>query len=57
VATELPEDSELKELFYPMMCFFQNTNPSSEEKSNIAANAVNKDFDMAVLEILTCFAE
>jgi len=57
VATELPEDSELKELFYPMMCFFQNTSPSSEEKSNIAAHAVNKDFDMAVLEILTCFAE
>jgi len=56
VATELPEDSELKELFYPMMCFFQNINPSADEKSTIAAKAINKDFDMAVLEILTCFA-
>jgi len=55
VASKLPEDSELKELFYPMMCFFQNTNPSSEEKSNIAAYAVDKEFDMAVLEILVSF--
>src|SRR5476651_2030502 len=30
VAEKLPEDSELKELFYPLMCFFQNINPSVE---------------------------
>ena len=57
VAAELPDDSELKELFYPMMCFFQNTAPSAEEKAAIADKALYKDFDMAVLEILTCFAE
>ncbi|HZY35138.1 MAG TPA: hypothetical protein VFE53_00735 [Mucilaginibacter sp.] len=57
VAAELPGDSELKELFYPMFCFFQNTSPSTEERNAIANNAINKDFDMAVLEILTCFAE
>jgi len=57
VASELPEESELKELFYPMICFFQNISPSLEEKNNIADNAINKDFDMAVLEILTSFAE
>jgi len=56
VAMELPEDSELKELFYPMMCFFQNITPSADEKSAIAAKAIQKDFDMAVLEILTSFA-
>ena len=55
VAETSPEDSELKELFYPMMCFFQNPEPSEEEKSNIAANAINKSFDMAVLEILISF--
>lgn len=55
VATTLPEDSELKELFYPMMCFFQNTDPSDEEKKEIADNAINKEFDMAVLEILVSF--
>ncbi len=55
VASKLPEDSELKELFYPMMCFFQNIDPSAEEQNTIADNAVDKGFDMAVLEILVNF--
>jgi hypothetical protein len=55
VAATLPEDSELKELFYPMLCFFQNIDPSDEEKKEIADNAINKEFDMAVLEILVNF--
>ncbi|HTH82309.1 MAG TPA: hypothetical protein VL490_05220 [Mucilaginibacter sp.] len=55
VAVKLPEDSELKELFYPMMCFFQNLDPTEEEKNNIAAKAVIKEFDMAVLSILISF--
>jgi hypothetical protein len=55
VATTLPEDSELKELFYPMLCFFQNIDPSDEEKKEIADNAINKEFDMAILEILVNF--
>ncbi|MES2428573.1 MAG: hypothetical protein V4560_16445 [Bacteroidota bacterium] len=55
VAVKLPEDSELKELFYPLMCFFQNIAPSADDKSNIAANAVNKEFDMPVLSILESF--
>src|SRR6202000_1546800 len=53
VAAGLPEDSELKELFYPIMCYFQNTDPSDDEKNAIAEKAINKEFDMAVLEILT----
>lgn len=55
VAEKLPEDSELKELFYPVMCFFQNTTPPAETKDNIAVHAVDKEFDMAVLEILISF--
>jgi hypothetical protein len=55
IAQSLPEDSELKELFYPMMCFFQNTEPSDEAVKNIADNAVDPSFDMAVLEILIKF--
>jgi len=55
VAEKLPEDSELKELFYPVMCFFQNTTPPAETKDNIAAHAIDKEFDMAVLEILISF--
>src|ERR1700761_4340702 len=42
VAFRLPEDSELKELFYPMMCFFQNTEPTEADKNNIASKAINK---------------
>jgi len=57
VAQTLPEDSELKELFYPMMCFFQNTQPTGAEKEAIASDAVNASFDMAVLEILVSFNE
>ncbi|HTD99742.1 MAG TPA: hypothetical protein VK668_10660 [Mucilaginibacter sp.] len=55
VANELPEDSEIKEIFYPMMCFFQNPEPSESEKDIIADNAINKDFDMAVFSILESF--
>jgi len=55
VAGSLPEDSEIKEIFYPMMCFFQNTAPTEETKNIIAENAVNKDFDMAVFGILESF--
>jgi len=55
VANKLPDDSELKELFYPIMCFFHNTEPTDETKNTIAANAVEVEFDMAVLEILISF--
>jgi len=55
VTNQISDDSELKDLFYPMMCFFHNTEPSAEEKERIAANAINKAFDMAVLEILLNF--
>jgi len=55
LAKTLPEDSELSELFYPMMCFFQNTDPSDEAITKIAAASVNPEYDMAVLEILINF--
>ncbi|MGY3212906.1 hypothetical protein [Mucilaginibacter sp. HD30] len=55
VAEKLPEDSELKEIFYPMMCFFQNPEADEPEKKNIADNAVEKEFDMSVFAILQSF--
>jgi len=55
VANSLPEDSEIKEIFYPMICFFQNPEPSEEVKNTIAKYAVEKDFDMAVFSILESF--
>jgi hypothetical protein len=55
VADELPEDTEIGELFYPMMCFFQNPEPSDDEWGEIAELSAEPDFDMAVLEILLTF--
>jgi hypothetical protein len=54
VASELP-DSEIKELFYPVMCFFQNPVADDVDRKEIAENAVNKPFDMAVFSILETF--
>lgn len=55
VAQAVDVESEVKDLFYPMICFFQNPEASEADKTNIADNAVNKPFDMAVLEILFSF--
>jgi hypothetical protein len=55
VAQSLPEDSELYELFYPMMCFFQDIDPSDEALDAIADASVVPEFDMAVLDILINF--
>src|ERR1700759_3550594 len=47
VAKVLPEDSEIKEIFYPMMCFFQDTTLPESERAEIAGNAPDKSLDMA----------
>src|ERR1700743_811036 len=54
-ARSLPDDAEIKEIFYPMMCFFHDAATGEYEKDTIAASAIEKDFDMAVLEILISF--
>lgn len=55
VAKSLPGDSEIKEIFYPLMCFFHSTDPSAHEKEEIVKNAPDQGFDSAVLAILTSF--
>jgi len=55
VARNVDEESELKELFYPIMCFFYDIQPSDDTKKLITQNAVNKSFDMAILSILDTF--
>lgn len=55
VARNLPEDEEIKELFYPVMCFFYDTNPSEETKKESAENAVDPEFDLPVLAIMLNF--
>ncbi|MGV8878275.1 MAG: hypothetical protein ACOH2A_04510 [Sphingobacteriaceae bacterium] len=55
VARSVPEDSEIKELFYPVMCFFYEVKPSEEVKESIKTNAVSPNFDLAVLAIVYQF--
>ncbi|HZX59729.1 MAG TPA: hypothetical protein VFE54_13425 [Mucilaginibacter sp.] len=55
VARKLPDDSEIKDIFYPVMCFFQNLEPSATDKDEIAKNALDKEFDMAIIGILINF--
>ena len=55
VADTLDDDSEIKDLFYPMICFFQNPEPTETDKEAYADAAVSKAFDMSVLEILVNF--
>ncbi|MGI4751572.1 MAG: hypothetical protein ACRYFB_13145 [Janthinobacterium lividum] len=55
VARNLPEDEEIKELFYPLMCFFYDTNSSEETLKAAAENAVEPGFDLPVLAIMLNF--
>jgi hypothetical protein len=55
VALELPEDSELRELFYPMMVFFQDVQNGDDSSADFIANAVDPGFDSAVYSILDTF--
>jgi len=54
-AKKVDEESELKELFYPVMCFFYDIEPDAETRKEITKNAIDKDFDLAVLSILETF--
>ena len=55
VARKLDVEEEVGELFYPLMCFFYDTNPTEETKKEAAENAVEPEFDIPVLEIMLNF--
>ncbi|MCJ8211174.1 hypothetical protein MUY27_15750 [Mucilaginibacter sp. RS28] len=55
VAITLPEDSEIKGLFYPMMNFFQQLDGGADNKKEFLANAPDPAFDSAVYAILESF--
>ncbi|GAA4908380.1 hypothetical protein [Mucilaginibacter defluvii] len=55
VAEKLPADSELKELFYPVMAFFQDVEPTADVKAAVAQSAPDAEFDVPVYEILVNF--
>jgi hypothetical protein len=55
VSTTLPEDSELKELFYPMIGFFRDPDPADEDFNEFIKYSENPDFDSAVYALLISF--
>jgi hypothetical protein len=55
VSKKLDPESEIRDLFYPMMAFFYNTNPSSEELKEFKNLSEDAPFDAAVLELIINF--
>lgn len=57
VAHNLPEFSEFKELFYPVMCFFREQKPNGEEFNRFVKLSNNSDFDAAVYKLLLTYSQ
>lgn len=55
VAKALPSESELKEIFYPMLCFFNTPTATGQEKADIEKNAPDAETDMPVYAILEAY--
>lgn len=55
VANELDISSEMKELFYPVMSFFADPDPSAETLQAYIDNSQNAQFDAPVYALLTAF--
>jgi hypothetical protein len=55
VANGLPEDAELKELFYALLCFFRNPYPSVAEQEEVLAASAQPETDLAVYQLLLNF--
>lgn len=55
VANDLPEDSELKELFYPLIGFFRDQHPDNDEFDEFVKYSTNPEFDSAVYSLLISY--
>lgn len=55
IAAELPESSEMKELFYPLMSFFRDQDPDEKDFKTFVKNSGNPDFDAAVYALLITY--
>ncbi len=55
VANALPEDSELKELFYPMIGFFRDQHPDNDDFDEFVKYSKNAEFDSAVYSLLISY--
>ena len=55
VADTISHQDELKELFYPMMSFFNEPKPDAQQLEEFTQFAGNKSFDIAVYQIIANF--
>lgn len=55
VSKNLDAESEIRDLFYPLMAFFFNTNPSAEDLKEFKNLSEDAPFDAAVLELIINF--
>jgi len=54
-SNELDPESELKDLFYPIMAFFYQPEPDNEDISAVEKNSVDPEFDASVYTLLVAF--
>ncbi len=54
-SNELDEESELKDLFYPIMTFFYQPEPDKEDMDTFEKNSVDAEFDASVYALLASF--
>lgn len=55
VSATIPENSELKELFYPMIGFFRDPDPEDGEFAEFLKYSTNPDFDSAIYALLISY--
>ncbi len=55
IASKLPASSEIGELFYPLMSFFLEPDPSSEQIESYIRNSTDPGFDSAVYAIFITY--
>ncbi|MBE8712417.1 hypothetical protein [Sphingobacterium hungaricum] len=54
-AKTLDIEDELADVFYPIMSFFTEPNPSSEKLTDFSASALNKSYDNAIYQLIINF--
>ena len=52
VSKSLDVESEIRDLFYPLMAFFYNTNPSDQELKTFKNLSEDPAFDAAILNMI-----
>ncbi len=55
VSKNLSDESDMKELFYPLMAFFLNPNPDKETFTNFKKLSEDAPFDAAIYDLLVSY--